>query len=134
MEEPAREPHRTQLLSGFLESVVVALGMYSCTNLFRVSRETRLVVRVIRIATKRPRVFKIVRAMRRRRHHFRIICGHLAFTTFAVFISYDIQNLAHDEPIDGKDVKAIREDPAAALSDAREELARMMKEDRSRCR
>ena len=131
--EPARKLHHAQFLSGFLENVVVALGLYSCINLVRAIGEMRLVVRIIRIARKRPRVLKVVRAVRRRRHYLRTICGRLAFTAFAVFVVYDMQNLSHDEPIEGKNTKTIREDPAAALSDAREELGRMMREDRSRC-
>ena len=134
IKEPARKRHHAQLLSGFLKNVPAALGMYSCVNLTRAPRETRLDIRVIRTARKRSRVLKVVHAVRRRHHYSRTICRLLASTAFAVFIVYDVQNLAQDEPIGGKDKNTIREDPAAALSDAREELARMMKEDRSRCR
>lgn len=133
MKKPTAKRHHAQLLSGFLKSVIIALGMFSCIGSIWTRGEMRLGTRVIRIARKRPRVLKVIRAVRRRRHCFRIIRGPLAYTAFAVFIVWDIQNLVHDEPIEGKDKKTIREDPAAALSDAREELARMMKEDSSRC-
>ena len=44
-----------------------------------------------------------------------------------MFIVYDLRNLSHDAPMDVEVEKTIREDPAAALSNARKELAMMLK-------
>lgn len=133
MREPAAKRQHAQYLSGFLKTVVVTLGMHTCVDSIRALREMGLGIRIIRAARKRPRIFRIFRILRKRRHALRIIRGFLAFTAFAVFIVYDIRNLSHDEPVQDKHKKTIREDPAAALSDARKELARMMKQDIFRC-
>lgn len=132
--EPKAMRHHSQFLGDLLKSVIIAMGILSCIGSILALGETRLGVRVIRIARKRPCFLKIIRAVRRRRHKFRIIRGPHAFTLFAVFIIWDVQNLAHDEPIEGKDKKTICDDPVAALSNARKELARMMNEERSRGR
>lgn len=57
----------------------------------------------------------------------RVISSCLASVAFAVFIVYDLRNLSHDAPMDVEVEKTIREDPAAALSNARKELAMMLK-------
>lgn len=89
----------------------------------------------MRVARKRPLILKMVRAIRKRRHLLRKINSSLASAALAVFVVgipffvvWDIQNLSHDEPIEEKRRNNTREDPTAALSDAREELARMMKD------
>ena len=89
----------------------------------------RLITHLIRAARKKPRIFKAVRVIRRNRHGLKFICCLLAFDLFTLFIAWDIQNLQHDEPVK----KTIREDSAAALADAIEELARMIKEERDCC-
>lgn len=124
-EEPARKPRHAQFLSGLLKSVVVAL--VGITKTFPCS------IGPIRAARKRPRIFKVMRAVRKRCLLLIVIRNSLAFVAFAVFIVWDIRNLPHDEPMETKIKKTVREDPAAALEDAREELRRMMREERSRC-
>ena len=87
------------------------------------------------IAVKPSRLgIKVVRAVRRKRLVFDFVGGSIALAPFAVFIVWDMRTLSHDEPIKVKISKTIRKDPVAVLSDAREELARMMKEDRCRYR
>ena len=63
---------------------------------------------------------------------FQFVRGCITLVLFAAFIAWDIQHLSQEAPVATK--KTIGEDPAAALSEAREELARMMKEERSRSR
>ena len=53
-----------------------------------------------------------------------------SFAVFAVFIMWDIQNLSHDKPRDVEISKTVRKEPAHTLSDARKELARMMKKEK----
>lgn len=84
-------------------------------------------------ARKRPHIFKALRAVRRNRDILRSMGGFIAFVAFAVFVVWDIRNLANEEPVESRSGKTIRDDPGAALSDARGELARVMKEEGARC-
>ncbi len=136
--ESAETPHHAHALSSLLKSIAAALDIVLCSSCigFNTAKEKRRLSLIFILAVRRrPRVLRFVRAVKRRRHLLRFIRGSLvliAFTTFGSFIVLDIPNLSHDEPIEVKSKKTIREDPAAALSEAREELARMMEEERPR--
>ncbi len=133
--ESAETTNHAHALSSLLKPIVVALDIVLCSRCigFNTAKEKRRLSAIFILAVRRrPRVFKFIRAVRRRRHLLRFIHGSLVLTAFGIFIVLDTPNLSHDEPIEVKRKKTIREDPAAALSDAREELARMMKEKRLR--
>ena len=137
VEEIAGKLHRRQILSGILKSVAVAIGvkeipfLISSINIRRKTRYYRL--KFVRLAKKQPCIRKIISVVRMRRGVRQLLFNSLAFAAFSVFIVWDIRHLSHDEPVDGEIQKTVREDPAAALSNAREELARMLKEKESRC-
>ena len=129
--------HRVQFLSGILKSIFVALVIalrYSCN----IIRKKSLIIRLMRAARKRPRIFKFVRIIKKRRQNLRKIHSSLASAGLAVFVVafpffvvWDMGNLSHDEPIGMNVKKIVREDPVGALSEAREELARMTEEERN---
>ena len=128
--QPAGSLHRPQILSGILKSVAVALVIKipSLIGSINVIRKTRYRRKFIRIARKQPRIRKIISVARVKRNVRQLMFNSLAFATFSVFIVWDIRHLLHDEPGDVEIQKTVREDPAAALSNARKELARMLKD------
>lgn len=122
-------PHTTHLHSGLLETVLIARIIMVIPGVIGpIARSVG--VKLIRTARKKPRIFRFVRAVRRWRPVIGLAGGSIALVLFATFINWDIQHLSHDVSIAIK--KTIRKDPAGALADAREELARMMKENRPR--
>ena len=134
--QPAGNLHRPQILSGILKSVAVALGVTVIPpwrSSINVIGKTRFRLKFIRIVKNHPRIRKIISVVRRRRQALQLMFNSLAFVAFSVFVVWDIRHLSHDEPVDVEIQKTVREDPAAALSNARKELARMMKEKKSRC-
>ena len=138
--QPPSKPHRILAHSAVLTSVATALALTtvcpSCKlsiDLLTTNRHgLRLGLRFIHLTRPRPRLFKFIRAVRRRRHILRFIRNCLACAAVAFFISWDVQNLSREEPVDFRTQKATREDPAAALSGAREELRRMLREEKIR--
>ena len=134
--QPAGDLHRPRILSGILKSVAVALGVTVIPpwmSYINVLSKTRFRLKFIRIVRKQPRIRKILSVVRRRHQDLRLTFNSLTFATFSVFIVWDIRHLSHEEPVDGEIQKTVREDPAAALSNARKELARMMNEKKPRC-
>ena len=135
--QPAGNPHRPQILSGIMKSVAVALAVTVIPTWripFNLISSRRCGVEFIRIARKQPRIRKIVCVVRRKRQELQLVSKSLAFAAFSVFVVWDIRHLSHEEAGDVKIQKTVREDPAAALSNARKELARMLKDKKnSRC-
>lgn len=134
--QPVGELHRSRILSGILKSVAVTLGvamMPPWRSPINVMSKRRYRRKFIRIARKHPRVRKLISVVRRKRRGLQLMFNSLASAAFLAFIVWDIRNLSHDEPIDSQIQKTVREDPAAALSNAREELAAMLKDKVSRC-
>ena len=80
-----------------------------------------------------PFIRKPISAVRRKRQGLQLMWNSLAFAAFSAFIAWDIRHLSHDERDEGEIQSTVREDPAAALSYARHELATMVKDKRSRC-
>lgn len=120
--ELAGKPRSAQFLSGILKPGAVAVTMVLTANSpvngsINIVTKTRLGLKLVRAAKKQPRILIVVR----------VVSSCLASVAFAVFIVYDLRNLSHDAPIDVEVKKTVREDPAAALSNARKELAMMLK-------
>ena len=118
-----------------MKSVAVAVAVaetpYWMSSIIAISK-TRYRRKFIRIARKQPRIRKVISVARMMREVCQFTFSSLAFAAFSVFIVWDIWHLSHDEPVEVEIQKTVREDPAAALSNARKELARMMKEKKSR--
>ena len=132
--QSAEKPPHAHALSSLLKSIVAALDIVLCSSCigFDTAKEKRrLDIIFTRAVRRRPPVLKFIRALERG-HLLRFIGGSLVLIAFGIFIVLDIPNLSHDEPIEVKSKKSIREDPVAALSDIREELARIMKEESPR--
>ena len=133
--QPAGNLHRHQILSGILKSVAVGVAVaetpYWMSSIIAISK-TLYRRKLIRMARKQPRIRKVISVARMMREVRQFTFSSLAFAAFSVFVVWDIWHLSHDEPADVEIQKTVREDPVAALSNARKELARMMKEKKSR--
>ena len=134
-EEPTCRLYRAKCLSGLLKSVAVAIALIvtvvpTCNISLTVLSRTRFRLILIRAVRPRPHIFQVVRVIYRGAPVLKIIYNCQAFAAFVIFIIWDIRTLSHDERVDIDVRKTIRKGPADPLSDARDELKRMLRKEK----